>query len=360
MNDTISNNNFGNNSIIREKSVVDKLLSCDIPVRKSKRKINDEDFSVPDINEYSSIVDINYNMQQLKRICRSYTIKLNGNKDILKKRIYNYMYHSYYCLIIQKIWRRVLVKNYIDLHGPGFKKRDDCSNDCDFISLDNIKEIPYNQFFSYKDDEDYIYGFDIGSLYNLYVKNFENKSKIENPFTRKVIDTSNLYNMLRFIRYSRILGIDVNVNYDELNELSESKKFEMKVLSLFQAMDSLGNYTNMNWFMSLNKYELVRFVRELADIWHYRANLTQETKREICPPNGTPFRASHISLHLIQNYSFSLIRRNILAILNELINKGVNRDARALGSMYVLSCLTLVNASAAECMPWLFESVNYV
>ena len=70
-------------------------------MRKSKRKINDEDFSVPDINEYSSIVDINYNMQQLKRICRNYTIKLNGNKDILKKRIYNYMYHSYYCLRLE-------------------------------------------------------------------------------------------------------------------------------------------------------------------------------------------------------------------------------------------------------------------
>ena len=38
----------------------------------------------------------------------------------------------------------------------------------------------------------------------------------------------------------------------------------------------------MRWLTSLNKYQLVKFLRELADLWHYRANLTQEVK-EISP-----------------------------------------------------------------------------
>ena len=34
-----------------------------------------------------------------------------------------------------------------------------------------IYDIPYNQFFSFKDEDGFIYAFDIYSLYNLYIKN---------------------------------------------------------------------------------------------------------------------------------------------------------------------------------------------
>ena len=33
------------------------------------------------------------------------------------------MYYSYFCIYIQKIVRKVLIKNYITLHGPGFYNR---------------------------------------------------------------------------------------------------------------------------------------------------------------------------------------------------------------------------------------------
>ena len=36
-------------------------------------------------------------------------------------------------------------------------------------------------------------------------------------------------------------------------------------------------------------------MRELADLWHYRANLSQEVKREICPPHGNPFTGININ-----------------------------------------------------------------
>ena len=44
-------------------------------------------------------------------------------------------------------------------------------------------------------------------------------------------------------------------------------------------MDSLGNYTDSKWFTDLNKFNLIKFLKELLDIWNYRANLSLETKK---------------------------------------------------------------------------------
>ena len=347
---------IGKNLII-VNNIVDYYLKKDMPNRKAKSKISDEDFVIPNVNEYENIININYNLNQLKKICKMYSIKLNGNKVDLKKRLYNYLYFSNYSIIIQKFFRKIIIKNYIFLHGPAFFDRRKCVNDCDFCSLDNIKDIPYTQFISFKDEENFIYGFDIQSIYNLYTKN---KTNVENPFTKKILGKNVFNTMMQFIKYSKLLRIKININYGELEILNETKKLEMKVLTLFQNMDSLGNYTNMNWFTSLNKFEIVKFMRELMDIWQYRANLTQETKREICPPFGNPFRILNINMNLAHNYSLNVVKKNAINLMDVFINKGINNDARSLGCYYILSSLTLVSNSAAEAMPWLYESVNHI
>ena len=48
--------------------------------------------------------------------------------------------------------------------------------------MDAITDIPYPQFFSYKDSDNMIYGFDIMSLYNLITK--KDDSEVLNPYTR--------------------------------------------------------------------------------------------------------------------------------------------------------------------------------
>ena len=55
-----------------------------------------------------------------------------------------------------------------------------CINDTEILTLDSVKDIDYNQFYSYVDDNNFIYGFDIKSLYNLIQNN-----KLENPYTLK-------------------------------------------------------------------------------------------------------------------------------------------------------------------------------
>ena len=339
-----------------EKNIIDNLLNYQIPNKKAKIKLTDKEFSVPNLTEYNNILEINYNLHQLKNICKHYNLKLAGNKDILKKRCYNFSYFSNFAIIIQKFIRKFFVKKYILLHGPGLYNRSKCVNDTDFGTLDYIIDIPFAQFFSFKDNTEFIYAFDIQSIYNLYIKN-KNNSQIENPYTKQNISKTVLTDVIKFIKYSNLLKININITYEKLTDLSESKQLELKILNLFQTMDSLGNYTNMSWFNSLNKHDLIKFLRELFDIWNYRANLTQEIKREICPPFGNPFRNIHINY--IHNYNCYNVKKLVINIMDQFINKGINTDSKALGSIYILSALTLVSSSAAEAMPWLYESVIY-
>ena len=41
----------------------------------------------------------------------------------------------------------------------------------------------------------------------------------------------------------------------------------MEILDVFQAIDNLGHYTNEDWFTNLNRIDLIRFIRELSDIY---------------------------------------------------------------------------------------------
>ena len=77
--------------------------------------------------------------------------------------------------------------------------------------------------------------------------------------------------------------------YQRIKELTDEKKHELEVISVFQKIDNLNHITNPNWFLFLNKFRLVRFYRELIDIWRYRLQIEGQVKRNIIPPHGKPF-----------------------------------------------------------------------
>lgn len=374
-----------NINIIKSKKCNDEMESAvknnileyyfNLPIKSKKAfiKLVSEDFSVPDYKEYNNLLTINYSVSQLKLIAKYHKLKTTGNKEYLKKRLYNYLYFSYAIIIIQKSVRYNLTKKYIKLHGPGFYNKTLCSNDIDFCTLDNLNNIPYNQFISFKDDNDHIYGFDILSLYNLFMKVTKNNKtrtsselnsasstllNVQNPFTNIFFSYNVLKQLLEYIRLSNLLKIHIDLNYDDLAHLSINKQAEMKILTLFQRIDSLGNYTNIKWFLELDKYGLIRFIRELVDIWNYRANLSQETKREIVPPRGNPFYDEHLNVNNLPQYNFTQIRKYSITIIDLMINKGINENSCLLGSYYVLCALTMVSSEAAITLPWLYEAVN--
>ena len=144
---------------------------------------------------------------------------------------------------------------------------------------------------------------------------------------------------------------------NELSTLSIAKKIELKFLSICQKIDELGNYTDVKWFTTLNRSQIIKFMSELYDIWSYRAQLTNQIKRNICP-NGEP--CSSINLYELNIISIENLKLRMIYFIENLIYNGINRDSQYLGASYVLSALTLVNASAAESMPWLYYSVAHI
>jgi cytochrome oxidase Cu insertion factor (SCO1/SenC/PrrC family) len=327
-----------------------------IPVVKKTIKISDDNIIIPTMKNYNDITNYNYNVSQLKIIAKNYKLKISGNKNELVSRIFTFLYLSSYIIKIQKVFRGHIVKKYIGLHGPAATKRNLCTNSTDFVSMEPLEEIKFNQFLSYKDEDGFIYGFDITSLFNLFSKNGNINN---NPYNRNKIPDTILKNIKTLLRLSKILKITIVLDLeDETPSISEEKVVELRALSLFQNIDSLGNYSNCNWFLSLNRNQIIKFVRELADIWSYRAQLSVETKRAICPPNGDPFRNLNMSLiHISQN--FNIVRKIVLEVLEKLVNTGVDKDSKSLGAYYVLGALTLVNQDAATSLPWLFQSLNY-
>ena len=142
--------------------------------------------------------------------------------------------------------------------------------------------------------------------------------------------------------------------------MSCKKSLELRILALFQNIDALGNYSDSKWFLNLNRNQLGRLIRELIDIWAYRANLSEDIKREICPPVGNPFgRLSNFS-QLQHSDNLDDIRKYVLEVLEKFVNTGVNRDSKSLGAYYVLGALTLVSVEAATALPWLYQALNYI
>lgn len=327
-----------------------------MPLVKKTIKVTDDKISIPTIKTYNELVYNNYNVTQLKNFAKYYKLKITGNKKQLLSRIYSYLYFSSYIVKIQKVFRRMLVTKYKELHGPASLNRKICTNADDFISMEPVDEINFHQFISYKDSDNFIYGFDIISLHNLFLKS---GNEIRNPYNRNKIPEFVFKNIRTLIRLSKILKISINLIFeDDTKKLSNEKTIELRALTLFQNIDALGNYSNAKWFLNLNRNQLIKFIREMIDIWNYRAQLSNETKRHICPPVGDPFRSLSIQ-YINTEENLWNVKKVILEIMEKFVNSGIDKDSKTLGAYYVLGALTLVNSEAATSLPWLFQSVNY-
>jgi hypothetical protein len=321
------------------------------PIQKNKRKkVSIENFEILDYKNYHELTEKNYNVSQLKSICRFYKLKKSGNKKELIFRVYNYLKFSTFALKIQRVFRGHLVRYLDKLKGPGV--RSNCVNETDFYTLDNLKDLDKSQFYSFKDDDGFIYGFDICSLYNMIVKEKQKK----NPYNRKELPVQKIYNDIKhIIKISKLYGIKINIELDnDLSNFSQEKQVEMRAINLFQQIDGYGFITDSKWYLNLDRHHLKRFVRELLDIWQYRAQISNDTKRKINPQYGDPFFTLNIPVLLHKCYE--VMRKRVLDIIEIFITKGIDNDARALGTYYILGALTTVNHDAATSLPWLYES----
>ena len=344
----MKNQNYTNDKIVKINNYCEMII-------KNKIKNIDLDLYLDEINK-NILLQKPYQNNKLKRVLKYYNLRISGTKEELKTRIFTFLYLSNYAIKIQKIFKGILQRKYNKLHGPAIFNRSLCTNMDDFITMNSLKEIKYNQFFSFKDNDNFVYGFEISSIYTLFLKG--DQEFVKNPYNRSVIPISVFDSLKKIIKLNNKIfkqEINLQIEDDVQNIISEEKKIELRALTLFQTINSLGNYSDSKWFLSLNRIRLINFIRELNDIWCFRAQLSVEVKREICFPHGNPFQNLFIS-SLIE-LEINTVKNSILNILENFVNLGLNNDSKSLGCYYVLSALTLVNEDAAIALPWLYDSV---
>tara|TARA_B110000971_G_scaffold221739_1_gene270277 strand:+ start:528 stop:1637 length:1110 start_codon:yes stop_codon:yes gene_type:complete len=321
------------------------------PIQKErKKKVSTDNFKILDYTNYRELTEKNYNVSQLKSICRFYKLKKSGNKKELIFRVYNFLKFSNFTLKIQKVFRGHLIR-YLD-KLKGTRMINNCVNETDFYTLDKLTDLNKSQFYSFKDEDGFIYGFDICSLYNMIVKERQKK----NPYNRKELPIQKIYNDIKqIIKISKLYGVKINIEFDnDLSNFSQEKQLEMRAINLFQQIDGYGFITDSKWYLNLDRNCLKRFIRELLDIWQYRAQISNETKRKINPQHGDPFFT--VNMNVLLHKCYEVMRKRVLDIIEIFITKGIDTDARALGTYYILGALTTVNHDAATSLPWLYES----
>lgn len=329
-----------------------RVYEKNIPKPPKRCKVSVDEFLIPSYGEWEQLITKNFNVSQLKMMARYYKQKVSGNKGQLVGRIYNYLKYSNYAIVLQKIFRGHLRRKYNRLQGDAIINRK-CVNATDFLSLNDINKIPYAEFFSFRDNGQ-MFGFSAKSLHNLILKN----EVPTNPYTREKIPQNTLNNFNKFLKYSKLLKENTTIKLDNnLENMSLTKRVSLKAINIFYKIDTFGHVTNARWFLDLNKDRSIKLLRELIDIWEYRAQLTHIVKQAICPPHGTPFAGINLNHLVTQN--ITLLKTNILNIFENLISKSPNRENQSLGAYYILSAITLVSPPAAEALPWLYESVVY-
>jgi len=355
-------------------------------------------------NEYfkKNINLAKYKIPELKQISRTNKLQLSGSKKDLIDRILVFFEQSLKIEQIQKIYRGHIVRKSFSMRGEGFTNRNICVNDSDFYTLEPLREIPSNYFFSFTSDNGkFVFGCNIISLMHL----IKTKSVVKNPYNREQLPNDTvkhiivLYNLINIIfklpedapvintsllmknyrtenitieepmmRYNRN-AIAVDGRSDIPEEIIEdrrrrllviqSKSMATRIQQLFIDIDLLGNYTNYLWFMNLDRREYIRLYRVLYDIWIYRGHLSREMKRKICVLED-PFSNINAERIYLHDAPLEIIQEMCLKIYEKMVYCGIDEDHRKIGALHALSALTIISVSARNSIPWLYDSLVYM
>ena len=385
-----------------EIAPIENIIIPNLTEKPIKKKEINKDAKKKTSITYIEYFEQNINLQQykipeLKEIARKHKLYVTGTKPVLIQRIRSCFNYSIKIVKIQKLFRGFMVRFFVKNRGPAANDRKICVNETDGYTLEPLNEISFENFFSYRDAKDFIYGFDLCSLITV----FKTKGKIINPYTRERLDPDIIQIILSLHRISVILFSEkienVVVSNNTINrtltprlnenniliqnrythmqrnmiafnaELRElimkmqeirMRPINQRIQDLFIEIDLLGNYTQSSWFTSLERRDYVRFFRTLLDVWNYRAQLTPDAKRNICQLHD-PFLNVRINSYNYLEVPEVELMTACVTVMENMIYTGVNAEYKQIGALLSLSVLTVVSIPARNNMFWLYESLIY-
>ena len=241
--------------------------------------------------------------------------------------------------------RRCLVARNRRKGGPAFYVRDQLVNDTDFVSMDPLRSLNSDYFFSYAEGKQ-LYGFDLRSLHTLVAQ-----ATALNPYTRSLIPAIVIESVGK--RVAALESRKLPVRWPPLDPPTPDQQVRMRIVDLFTIINELNYYSTPDWFFAMDAAAHRQYYAELHSIWSVRAGLSEEQKQRIIPHHGARlFRTMAVSEMTAEG-----IARLNASTMRIFVSSAEDKNDRVLGAMYVVSALTLVSAEAKAAYPWLYESV---
>lgn len=334
-----------------------------------------------------------YKLPELKQISKFYKLYITGTKKVLLERIENLFAKFAHCIKIQKMVRGYFTRQSFHLRGEGFRQKSMCVNENDFYTLEPLREIPNQYFFTFQSGK-FIYGCNIISLIHL----IKSKSLVKNPYNRENLSFETIQNILRLYKLINIIfGLPsdapvikenmivvhkntqdhqlVNENLINRQQMNRSivsgimienriqtmrtirsKTLSERIREIFIEMDQLGNYTHSVWFSALDRYQYIRLFRTMYDIWMFRGGLTRETKYLISIITDPFLEINRERIHL-HEATEEVLQDVCLKIMENMIYGGADDEYRKIGALHVLTALTNVSLGARTALPWLYDTL---
>ena len=351
---TTNDKNTNDKNIVINENKSEIKITDNVSLLVFNNNKKNQTILIPQNKDYKYFDKDKYTLCQLKQICKYLKVKVTGKKELLYTRIYDSLKYNYFIIKIQSLIRKIIILNFFKIkENYSWKKNLSYINETDLYNLEPIKDIDFYNFFGFTDENNNSFGF---SLYDLdkIIINTRRNNNILNPYNKSTINQKIINDFKKIYKISEKLSF---IKTNKKNIKKEIINIKYKIIDLFQHFDDLGNYTNANWFLNLNKQTLCKFYKELMDIWNYRANLSPQIKKEICPPHGSPFRYNPYS-NAFRLSALETVQEILYNTMCNITKYSINEDRKILGTFYVLSALTLVSNDAANAMPWLYQSVS--
>ena len=271
------------------------------------------------------------------------------------------------------------------LHGP---LRVRAVNDSDFVSLDDIKDIPDKDFIALEDGQGFVYGFNLDSVVDLILKSDENflesfkkqsmricyrqyvntlynhynKIKINNPYTRDLLPgefklrvfqlhARHIFNAMKtnLPTHPNALGtgIGTSTSASDLRQRVRNKCF-----TIFQKIDMFGYMTDIAWLMDENVKNLKFFYKRLALQWNLEFGLNNTARYQIARTHNL-FSQSHLQDIILSRADKYVLLDKILDTLNVLVSNGETDGDRNTGGILILYAISSINPRCVAANPWL-------
>lgn len=257
---------------------------------------------------------------------------------------------------ISKFWMRFGRPRLRRLHGPATFALSLSHNDKDIYSFDPISTVPLKYHFSYADQDNRVWTFDLRFLLHM----LQYGKELKNAFTQEKIHetvTIRLQALADALRKAK-----QPIVYADESVLTPDQIWNQKVLDVFLKLNALGYGANLLWFENLTVRGHEIFYRNMYRLWTTTPNLSNTERERLVPGHSagrTPLFRWIPDVLEGKGHDLKWWRKQNLALMNAFLSRGQDRATQGCCALYVLTAFVQTHPQAREVFPWLAAEDGY-